>query len=33
MKLQGIDRHSLVYRAPFQPYLTYYGLIVRVIRL
>ncbi|CAK7214651.1 hypothetical protein SEUCBS140593_002253 [Sporothrix eucalyptigena] len=31
LKAQGIDRSTLVYRAPFQPYLSYYGLTVAVM--
>lgn len=27
LKAQGIDRKMLPYRAPFQPFLAYYGLI------
>ena len=31
LKLQGIDRNTtLAYRAPFQPYLSYYGMIICV---
>jgi yeast amino acid transporter len=31
LKAQGIDRSTLVYRAPLQPYLSYYGLCVAVM--
>ncbi|KAL1901809.1 hypothetical protein Sste5346_001512 [Sporothrix stenoceras] len=31
LKLQGIDRNTLVYKAPLQPYLSYYGLCVSVM--
>lgn len=27
MKAQGIDRATLPYRAPLQPYASYYGLV------
>ncbi|KAK5698000.1 hypothetical protein LTR97_006960 [Elasticomyces elasticus] len=30
LKAQGIDRNTLAYRAPFQPYLSYYGITVAV---
>ena len=30
LKAQGIDRRTLAYRAPFQPYLSYYGITVAV---
>lgn len=33
LKAQGIDRRTLPYRAPFQPYLSYYGLCVAVMVL
>ncbi|OOF98692.1 hypothetical protein ASPCADRAFT_162354 [Aspergillus carbonarius ITEM 5010] len=28
LKVQGIDRSTLPYRAPFQPYLSYYGICI-----
>ncbi|KAF4633767.1 hypothetical protein G7Y89_g4355 [Cudoniella acicularis] len=31
LKAQGIDRNTLPYRAPFQPYLSYYGISVAVM--
>ncbi|PWY84784.1 hypothetical protein BO70DRAFT_361183 [Aspergillus heteromorphus CBS 117.55] len=31
LKVQGIDRKTLPYRAPFQPYLSYYGICVCVV--
>jgi amino acid transporter len=27
-KVQGVDRAALPYRAPFQPYLTYYAIVM-----
>lgn len=33
LKLQGIDRKTLAYKAPFQPYLSYYGMTVAMIVL
>lgn len=33
LKLQGIDRDTLPYKAPFQPYLSYYGLTLSIIVL
>ncbi|KAF3011682.1 hypothetical protein E8E14_007468 [Neopestalotiopsis sp. 37M] len=33
LKAQGIDRNTLAYKAPFQPYLSYYGLFMCVIVL
>ncbi|KAJ5634706.1 hypothetical protein N7528_002548 [Penicillium herquei] len=31
LKAQGIDRKTLPYRAPFQPYLSYYGMSVCIL--
>ncbi|KAI4735791.1 dicarboxylic amino acid permease [Aureobasidium sp. EXF-12298] len=31
LKAQGIDRDTLPYKAPFQPYLSYYGLTVSIL--
>ncbi|KAG9570394.1 dicarboxylic amino acid permease, partial [Aureobasidium melanogenum] len=31
LKAQGIDRNTLPYKAPFQPYLSYYGLSVSIL--
>ncbi|KAJ5150906.1 Amino acid/polyamine transporter I [Penicillium canariense] len=31
LKAQGIDRRTLPYRAPFQPYLSYYGMSVCIL--
>ncbi|KIJ46313.1 hypothetical protein M422DRAFT_165399, partial [Sphaerobolus stellatus SS14] len=31
LKAQGIDRRSLPYRAPFQPYVAWYGMIAPII--
>ncbi|KAJ5553552.1 hypothetical protein N7494_002930 [Penicillium frequentans] len=31
LKAQGIDRKTLPYRAPFQPYLSYYGMTICII--
>ncbi|KAH0348249.1 dicarboxylic amino acid permease, partial [Aureobasidium melanogenum] len=31
LKAQGIDRNTLPYKAPFQPYLSYYGLSVSML--
>ncbi|KAH8682141.1 putative arginine permease [Xylariales sp. PMI_506] len=31
MKVQGIDRTTLAYQAPFQPYLSYYGMFMCII--
>jgi amino acid transporter len=28
LKVQGIDRNTLTYKAPLQPYLTYYSLVM-----
>lgn len=28
LKVQGHDRNELAYKAPFQPYLTYYGFVM-----
>jgi amino acid transporter len=33
MQVQGIDRSILPYRAPFQPYLSYYGIFICVMVL
>lgn len=33
LKKQGIDRSSLPYKAPFQPYLTYYALSISAMVL
>ncbi|KAK3110967.1 hypothetical protein LTR53_014221 [Teratosphaeriaceae sp. CCFEE 6253] len=30
LKAQGIDRRVLAYRAPFQPYLSYYGMTIAI---
>ncbi|KAJ5298991.1 Amino acid/polyamine transporter I [Penicillium atrosanguineum] len=31
LKAQGIDRQTLPYRAPFQPYLSYYGMSICIL--
>lgn len=31
LKAQGIDRRTLPYRAPWQPYLSWYGFVITVI--
>ncbi|PYH94659.1 putative arginine permease [Aspergillus ellipticus CBS 707.79] len=31
LKVHGIDRSTLPYRAPFQPYLSYYGIFICII--
>ena len=31
IKHRGIDRSTLAYRAPFQPYLSYYGFCVCIV--
>ncbi|KAK9424995.1 putative Amino acid permease/ SLC12A domain-containing protein [Seiridium unicorne] len=31
LKVQGIDRNTLAYKAPFQPYLSYYGMFMCII--
>ncbi|KAJ5585153.1 Amino acid/polyamine transporter I [Penicillium hispanicum] len=31
LKAQGIDRKTLPYRAPFQPYLSYYGISITIM--
>ncbi|KAF2003886.1 putative arginine permease [Amniculicola lignicola CBS 123094] len=33
LRVQGVDRSTLPYRAPFQPYLSYYGISVAVLVL
>mgnify|MGYP000268205203 CR=1 FL=1 len=30
MKVQGIDRNTLPFKSPLQPYLSYYGLIMSI---
>lgn len=31
MRAQGIDRSTLPYRAPWQPFLSYYGFVITII--
>ncbi|KAF2768350.1 hypothetical protein EJ03DRAFT_375396 [Teratosphaeria nubilosa] len=31
LKVKGVDRKTLAYRAPFQPYLSYYGLCLALV--
>ncbi|KAF2711201.1 hypothetical protein K504DRAFT_375446 [Pleomassaria siparia CBS 279.74] len=33
LKAQGIDRNTLAYKAPFQPYLSYYGMSICILVL
>jgi amino acid permease len=31
MKYHGIDRNKIPYKSPFQPYLTYFGLLMVIL--